>query len=105
MTTDPVHHGHAYGTADDSCLDAGDPRTVEVVRAIVDDQLVALGEHRFADFADLAERHRSDFRDTGPVLAQEEVPVEPRETLVERIHAAEHRLLPEVVRELCLAAH
>ena len=43
--------------------------------------------------------------DTGPVLAQEEVPVEPRETLVERIHAVEHRLLPKVVSELCLAAH
>lgn len=42
--------------------------------------------------------------DTGPVIAQEEVPVEPRESLVERIHAAEHRLLPEIVRELCLAA-
>lgn len=43
--------------------------------------------------------------DTGPVIVQEEVPVEPRESLVERIHAAEHRLLPEIVRELCLAAH
>ena len=42
--------------------------------------------------------------DTGPVLAQEAVPVEPRETLEERIHAVEHRLLPEVVRELSLAA-
>jgi phosphoribosylglycinamide formyltransferase 1 len=41
--------------------------------------------------------------DTGPVLRRQEVPVEPRETLVERIHAVEHRLLPEVVRELCLA--
>jgi phosphoribosylglycinamide formyltransferase-1 len=39
--------------------------------------------------------------DTGPVLRQEAVPVEPRATLVERIHAVEHRLLPEVVRELC----
>jgi phosphoribosylglycinamide formyltransferase-1 len=39
--------------------------------------------------------------DTGPVLRQEPVPVEPRETLVERIHEVEHRLLPEVVRELC----
>jgi phosphoribosylglycinamide formyltransferase 1 len=42
--------------------------------------------------------------DTGPVIAQEEVAVEPRATLEERIHAVEHRLLPEVVRELCLAA-
>ena len=42
--------------------------------------------------------------DTGPVIAQEEVPVEPRATLEERIHAVEHRLLPGVVRELCPAA-
>jgi len=41
--------------------------------------------------------------DTGPVIVQEEVPVEPRATLVERIHAAEHRLLPEVVTRLCAA--
>jgi len=38
--------------------------------------------------------------DTGAVLAQEVVPVEPRETLEERIHAVEHRLYPAVVREL-----
>jgi phosphoribosylglycinamide formyltransferase-1 len=40
--------------------------------------------------------------DTGPVLAQEELPVDPRDTLVERLHAVEHRLLVEVVRG-CLA--
>ena len=39
--------------------------------------------------------------DSGPVLRQEPVAVEPRDTLVERIHAVEHRLLPEVVRDLC----
>jgi phosphoribosylglycinamide formyltransferase-1 len=39
--------------------------------------------------------------DTGPVLRQEKVAVAPSETLVERIHAVEHRLLPEVVGELC----
>ena len=41
--------------------------------------------------------------DTGPLIAQVPVAVEPRATLEERIHAAEHRLLPEVVSELCLA--
>ena len=41
--------------------------------------------------------------DTGPVLAQEPVPLEPRATLEERIHAVEHRLLPRVVRNLCPA--
>jgi phosphoribosylglycinamide formyltransferase-1 len=40
--------------------------------------------------------------DTGPVIRQEPVPVQPPETLAERIHAVEHRLLPEVVRELCV---
>ena len=39
--------------------------------------------------------------DTGTVIRQETVAVEPRETLVDRIRAVEHRLLPEVVRELC----
>jgi phosphoribosylglycinamide formyltransferase-1 len=41
--------------------------------------------------------------DTGPILVQEPVPVEPRDTLEERLHAVEHRLLPETVRELIAA--
>ncbi len=39
--------------------------------------------------------------DAGAVIAQEPVPVEPRETLAERIHEVEHELLPHVVRQLC----
>jgi len=42
--------------------------------------------------------------DTGPVIAVEPVPVLPGDTvesLRERVHAAEHRVLPKVVRELC----
>jgi phosphoribosylglycinamide formyltransferase-1 len=42
--------------------------------------------------------------DTGPVIASEPVPILPGdtvETLRERVHAAEHRLLPRVVRDLC----
>ena len=42
--------------------------------------------------------------DSGAVLAQERVPVvagDTTETLHERIKAVEHRLLPEVVKELC----
>jgi phosphoribosylglycinamide formyltransferase-1 len=42
--------------------------------------------------------------DSGRVLAQERVPVladDTAETLHERIKSVEHRLLPEVVRELC----
>ena len=42
--------------------------------------------------------------DTGMVIASESVPVlagDTVESLRERVHAAEHRLLPKVVRELC----
>ncbi len=44
--------------------------------------------------------------DTGPALRQESVPVRPGdtvETLHARIREVEHRILPEVVRELCEA--
>jgi phosphoribosylglycinamide formyltransferase 1 len=39
--------------------------------------------------------------DSGAVIRQEPVSVEPRDSLVERIHAVEHRMLPQVVQELC----
>jgi phosphoribosylglycinamide formyltransferase 1 len=42
--------------------------------------------------------------DSGPILRQERVPVlagDTAESLHERIRSVEHRLLPEVVRELC----
>jgi phosphoribosylglycinamide formyltransferase-1 len=42
--------------------------------------------------------------DTGPVIASEPVPVLPGDTvesLRERVHEVEHRLLPKVVRGLC----
>jgi phosphoribosylglycinamide formyltransferase 1 len=40
--------------------------------------------------------------DTGTVIRQEPVTIEPRDTLIQRIHAVEHRILPEVVKELCV---
>lgn len=45
--------------------------------------------------------------DTGPVIAQEHVPIEPGdtpETLAARIHAVEHRLLPSVIGEVAARA-
>ncbi|MBI4897088.1 MAG: phosphoribosylglycinamide formyltransferase [Actinobacteria bacterium] len=41
--------------------------------------------------------------DTGPVIAQESLPIEPgdtADTLAERVHAIEHRLLPSVIVEI-----
>jgi len=48
--------------------------------------------------------HVDEGVDTGLVIASEPVPVLPGDTvesLRERVHQVEHRLLPEVVRELC----
>jgi phosphoribosylglycinamide formyltransferase-1 len=40
--------------------------------------------------------------DTGAFIRQEPVTIEPRDTLLDRIHAVEHRILTEVVKELCV---
>lgn len=69
VTTDPVHHGRAYDTPESQCMPADDPATLATAQRMVDEQFSALSEHRFDDFVDLAERHRSDFRDTGPTMA------------------------------------
>ena len=45
--------------------------------------------------------------DTGPIIRQERLAIEPGESyenLLNRLHAVEHRLLPEVVRELVATA-
>ena len=42
--------------------------------------------------------------DDGPVLASEDVPILPDDTLErleQRVHAVEHRLLVDTIRELC----
>jgi len=44
--------------------------------------------------------HVDEGVDTGRVIRRQAVPVEPRDTLEQRIHAVEHRLLPEVVAAL-----
>jgi hypothetical protein len=69
VTTDPIHHGHAYGSPPAECLAAEDPATVATARALIEAQLALLSAHRFDAFQVLATRHRSDFRDTGPVMA------------------------------------
>jgi len=68
-TTDPIHHGRAYGTAPHDCLDPVDPDTVASARSAIEKQLAALSDHGFADFVRLVARDRSDFSDTGPTLA------------------------------------
>lgn len=64
------------------------------------EDLLAAGAHEAAATV----HYVDDGVDTGAVIATEPVPVLPGdtvETLRERVHEAEHRLLPRVVRELC----
>jgi len=68
-TTDPIHHGYAYGTSPDRCLAPDDDGTVVTATGMIDAQLGALSARRYADFQRLAAIHQSDFRDTGPVVA------------------------------------
>jgi hypothetical protein len=70
VTTDPVHHGHAYGAPSGRCVDEHDAQTPALVGGAIDAQLALLSAHRFAEFQEMAARHRSDFRDTGPVMAE-----------------------------------
>ncbi len=69
VTTDPIHHGHAYGVDAEDCLDEHDDATVAAAAAAIDAQLALLSDECFAEFQQLAAQQRSDFRDTGPVLA------------------------------------
>ncbi len=68
-TTDPMHHGRAYGMPVPDCLDPLLASTRAVAGDAIGEQLDALSDHRFAEFARLVGRDRSDFRDTGPVMA------------------------------------
>ena len=69
VTTDPVHHGRAYDTPPAECRDPDAPATLDHARSLIDAQFAALAAYDFARFGALAEECRSDFRDTGPVMA------------------------------------
>lgn len=68
-TADPIHHGRAYATPAEECLDTSSADTRARARAAVEAQLDALSAHDFVEFAALTAQHQSDFRDAGPVLA------------------------------------
>jgi hypothetical protein len=67
-TTDPIHHGVGYGTAEGLARPEGDEATITWARACIGEQLDLLGSGQWGAFARLAAEVRSDFRDVGPVL-------------------------------------
>lgn len=67
-TTDPIHHGVGYDTPPAE-LRAEGAEALAFARARIGEQLAALERADFGEFARLAARDRSDFRDAGPALA------------------------------------
>jgi hypothetical protein len=68
-TTDPLHHGAGYGTPEGSRRDERDAATRAWAQRLIEQQLELLARGEWAPFQELASSVRSDFRDTGPVLA------------------------------------
>jgi hypothetical protein len=69
-TTDPLHHGAGYGTAEGLRRSEHDEATLGWARSCIEAQLELLSHEDWRAFARLAAEVRSDFRDTGPVLAR-----------------------------------
>jgi hypothetical protein len=68
-TADMVHHGAGYGTPREQQLSRDVPETVATARAWIEQGLERLAAKDFAGFLEHSEAVRSDFRDTGPVVA------------------------------------
>jgi hypothetical protein len=68
-TADPIHHGAGYGARPEDRLLREDPQTLEFARWTIERGFRALAAHDFAAFSRHAAEVRSDFRDTGPVMA------------------------------------
>lgn len=69
-TTDPLHHGAGYGTPERARRAERDESTMVFARFTIQKQLDMLLGAKWIAFQQLADLVRSDFRDTGPVLAR-----------------------------------
>ena len=68
-TADPIHHGAGYGARPEDRLPLEDRQTLEFARWTVERGFRALASRDFGAFSRHAAEVRSDFRDTGPVMA------------------------------------
>lgn len=67
-TADPIHHGIGYGTPEADALDV--EHAAAFARESIAAQMSALASHDFEAFATECARVRSDFKNSGPVLAR-----------------------------------
>lgn len=68
-TTDPVHHGRGYGDPAEACWPIHSPQAEGLAHGAVAAALEMLERKDYAGFQAITAKFRSDFRDTGPVLA------------------------------------
>ena len=68
-TADPIHHGAGYGAREEDRLPREDPQTLEFARWTIDRGFRLLASRDFGGFSRHATEVRSDFRDTGPLMA------------------------------------
>jgi hypothetical protein len=68
-TADPIHHGAGYGAREEDRLPREDPQTLEFARWTIDRGFGLLAARDYGSFLRHAAEVRSDFRDTGPVMA------------------------------------
>jgi predicted class III extradiol MEMO1 family dioxygenase len=67
-TADMIHHGVGYGTASEEALGERDAETTAIARSWMEEGLEALAQKDYTRFLENAERVKSDFRHSGPVL-------------------------------------
>jgi hypothetical protein len=68
-TADPIHHGAGYGAREEDRLPREDPQTLEFARWTIERGFRLLASRDFGAFLRHAVEVRSDFRDTGPLMA------------------------------------
>ena len=69
-TADPIHHGIGYGMAAGDSLDEQDPNTITIARSWIEEAMSTLVERDYDRFLQNADRVKSDFRHSGPVLRE-----------------------------------
>jgi hypothetical protein len=68
-TADWIHHGAGYNTPPNELRDPATPETAIWARKTIAENIQTLSEHNFSAFEEQSLAIRSDFRDSGPVLA------------------------------------
>lgn len=69
-TADMVHHGVGYGAPLDESLDEWETDAVAIARSWIEEGIRALAEKDYGRFLQNADRVKSDFRHSGPVLRE-----------------------------------